>query len=360
MRVAQIIDSLYVGGAERMQLTYAQAAMARGEIPTVIVLARFPSPIPDQLRAMGVRVVEITGRSLIDRARFARLVAFLRAEQFDVIHAHLGYAIILGVAAGFVTHTPLVASLHNVKPDRHVMLESIALYFGARRIIAVGAAVAQAYQKRLPGRKIETILNPVRMMKQISESERNSVRSELLGDGRPRHLLIGVGRLEEQKGWFDLLEAMNILRQTHPDAMLLIVGQGTLQDDLQRRIDELEMKAHVRLLGPRDDVSRLLAASDVFVMTSHWEGMPISVLEAMAAGLPVIATRVGDIPNIVTSQTGMLVDARQPAQFARAIQEILDDPVRGRDMGEAGRLLVSERHSPERWLDSLRRLYSSV
>jgi len=358
MRVAQMIDSLYVGGAERMQLTYAQAAIARGETPTVIVLAHYAgTPIPDQLRALGARVVEITGRSLLDRERFARLVAFLRAERFDVLHVHLTYAILLGAAVGLVTRTRVVASLHNTQPDRHGLLELIVLYFGVRRIIAVGDAVADAYRKRMPGRKIQTILNPVQPGAQISASERISLRKELLGDER-RKLIVGVGRLEPQKAWIDLLSAMNILRTARQDATLLIAGQGTLRDELQNRINELGLRKFVRLIGIRDDVPRLLAVSDLFVSASHWEGLPVAILEAMAAALPVVATRVGDVPNVVTPQTGLLVDARQPAQLARAMQEILDDLARAERMGAAGRLFVNERHSPQRWLDSLYQVYS--
>jgi len=358
VRVAQMIDSLTVGGAERMQLTYAQAAIARGETPTVIVLAHYAgTPIPDQLRALGVRVVEITGRSLLDRERFVRLIAFLRAERFDILHVHLTSAILLGTVAGLLTRTRVVASLHNTQTDEHGILESLTLYFGVSRIIAVGDAVAHAYQLRLPGRKIQIILNPVQAGAKISAPERNSLRRELLGDER-RRLIIGVGRLTAQKGWFDLISAMPAILNSHPDALLLIVGQGTLRDGLQKHIDELGLTNSVRLIGVRDDVTRLLAVRDLLASASHWEGLPIAVLEAMAAGLPVVATRVGDVPNVVAPQTGLLVDPHQPAQLARAIQEILDDPARGQEMGAAGRSLALERHSPDRWLDSLHQVYS--
>ena len=360
MRVAQLIDSLYVGGAERLQLTYAEAAITRGEIPTVISLARFPgTPIPDQVRASGARLVEITGRNLVDPKRFAQLVSFLHRERFDALHAHLTSAIILGVLAGWLTHTPVVATLHNTMPDDHIFLETIMLFLGAKRIIAVGDVVAQAYQKRLPGRRIEVIYNPVQPNIQISEVERLALRHELSGE-TSRPIIVSVGRLEPQKGMFDLLSAMAFLRVTHDEAILLIVGQGSLKKELENKIDELGLRENVRLLGVRDDIPRILAASDIFALASHWEGMPISVLEAMSARLPVVATYVGDIPQIVTPATGLLVEPHRPQEFAETLQILLDDPAKRIVLGEAGQALIASRHSPDRWLDSLSRVYSQL
>ena len=360
MRVAQIIDSLFVGGAEQLQVTYAEAAIARGNVPTVVVLASYPNtPIPARLQALGVRVVEITGNNLADAERFRRLVSFLRMERFDAIHVHLTYAIILGGWAGLFSSTPVVASLHNVKPDHHADLEVASLYLRAKRLIAVGDTVARVYQKRLPGRRIETIYNPVQPGVRISASERAALRRDLAGD-EGRKIIVCVGRLEQQKGMFDLLMAMDILCASHPKAMLLIIGQGTLKDRLRTNIDELGLQNHVRLLGVRDDVPRVLAASDIFAIASHWEGMPVSILEAMAARLPVVATRVGDVPQIVTPETGLLVDAHKPSALATALQTLLDNPARRDSLASGGLALITSHHSPDSWLDSLHRIYSQL
>lgn len=360
MRVAQIIDSLFVGGAEQLQVTYAEAAIARGEVPTVIVLARYPNtPIPERLQALGVRLIEITGRNLIDPARFRQLIAFLRAERFDAIHAHLTHAIILGGWASLFSRTPLVASLHNVQPDEHAALEIVSLYLRAKRIIAVGDAVARAYRKRLLGRRIETIYNPVPAGAHITIAERAALRRELAGD-EDRPIVVCVGRLEPQKGMFDMLTAIDVLRISHPKAILLIIGQGTLKDQLQTKIEELGLQNYARLIGIREDVPRVLAASDIFASASHWEGMPVAMLEAMAARLPVVATRVGDVPQIVTPNTGLLVDAHKPRDLAAALQMLLDDATLRDSLASGGLALVTSRHSPDRWLESLRQVYSNL
>jgi glycosyltransferase involved in cell wall biosynthesis len=360
MRVVQIIDSLLVGGAEQLQVTYAEAAIARGDYPTVITLANYPNtPVSMRLQELGVRVVEIAGKNLVDARRFNRLVSFLRTERFDAIHAHLTYAIILGGWAGLLANTPVVASLHNVQPDYHATLEVASLYLRAKRIIAVGDIVARAYQKRLPGRQIEVLYNPVPPGVQITAAERSMLRREIAGD-ESRPIIVCVGRLEEQKGMFDLLAAMKLLCDSHPEAILVIIGQGSLKDALHANINELGLQNHVRLIGIRNDVTRLLAASDIFALASHWEGMPVSVLEAMAARLPVVATRVGDMPQIVTPETGLLVEARQPRALAAALQILLDDPAYRDTLAASGLALVVLRHSPDSWLDSLHQIYSQL
>jgi L-malate glycosyltransferase len=357
MKIAQLIDSLSVGGAERMQVTYVESAIARGIVPTIISLRHQENThIPQQIESAGARLVEMTGKNMVDLARFFRLVSFLRRERFDVLHVHLTHAIFLGCWAGLLTGTRVVATLHNVNPDEHPFLEALSLIFGAHRIIAVGNEVEHAYRRRLPGKKIDVVYNPVPGGAQLSEAEKTALRRDLTGD-ETRPTLICVGRLEPQKGMADLLDAMAILRSSHPQAILLIAGRGSLETELKSKIEVLGLQGSVRMLGVRNDVPRLLAASDIFVNSSHWEGMPISVLEAMAARLPVAATRVGDVPNIVTPQTGLLVEPHHPQALADAMRTLLDDAPLRQTLGAGGLALVHARHTPDRWLDSLHEIY---
>lgn len=357
MKIAQLIDSLNVGGAERMQVTYVETAIARGIVPTVISLGRhIDTHIPDQIKRTGARLVEITGKNMVDIKRFFRLVSFLRRERFDVLHVHLTHAIFLGCWAGLLTGTRVVATLHNVNPDEHPTLEALSLVFGARKIIAVGNEVEKSYRRRLLGRKIEIVYNPVAVTPQIKSAEKSALRRDLAGD-ESRTILLCVGRLEPQKGMADLLDAMAILHQKFPQLVLLIAGRGSLESELKDKIVDLNLQNCVRMLGVRDDVPRLLAASDIFVNSSHWEGMPISVLEAMAARLPVVATRVGDVPNIVNTQTGLLVEPHRPQELADAIRTLLEDDTLRQTLGSGGFSLVNARHTPDKWLDALHEIY---
>ncbi|MGH2524638.1 MAG: glycosyltransferase, partial [Anaerolineales bacterium] len=187
----------------------------------------------------------------------------------------------------------------------------------------------------------------VNLAPSLAAAERAAIRAELAGDPA-RPLLVAVGRLSHQKGYGDLLTAFATLRQTHPHAALIIAGGGGRHAELSAQIASLHLDHHAWLLGARNDVPRLLAASDIFVSASHWEGLPVAVLEAMAAGLPIVATSVGDVPRVVSAEAGLIVPPHQPDLLAGALRTLLDNPVQRQRLGEAARAYVTRNHSPAR------------
>lgn len=357
MRIAQIIDSLAPGGAERLQVTFAETAIARNIKPTVIFLAKFPNtPILDQLQATGIDLVEFSGRNLLDLSRFIRLTLYLRKQKFDILHAHLGYAIILGIIAGLLSGTPVVATLHNVRSDKWSGLEKFILWLGACKIIAVGEVVREAHFSKPYKKRIIVIANPVKQIFTPSQSEIEKIRKDITGDIK-KPLLISVGRLEPQKGYVDLITSIDIVRKTKPTIFLAIAGTGILEETILKQIKELGLEGNVSLLGLRNDVPRLLSASDIFISSSHWEGMPIAVLEAMSAGLPVIATSVGDVPKILNQSTGILVKPKAPEEISAAITKLLDNPLDRSLKGSSAKEYVIKHHDVNHWLDQLMNVY---
>ncbi len=360
LRVVQVVDSLSTGGAEKLLLTYVQQADARGIPTTVLGLREKPgSVLPRQLANAGARVEYVPGKGLADMRRALWLARWLRAEHVDLLHTHLEYATILGAMAGALAGVPLVVSLHNTKQDRWHAVEDLVLRYRARRVIAVGKTVAEAYMPKLGGRQVDLLLNPVETCAPISPGEREALRRELAGDLQ-RPVLISVGRLSPQKGYGDLLRAMEFLRAKHPEAFLVIAGTGRLREELEAQIRECGLGGNVRLLGLREDVSRLLAAADVYVSASLWEGLPVSVLEAMAAGLPIAATAVGDVAEILKDGRGIPVPVRAPQQLADAVAGLLENSARARAMGAAAREYVEAHHRAEAWFDQLLKLYAEA
>ena len=208
MRIAQVIDSLHMGGAEKLQETFARVAIKRGYSVTVVVLATASNtPLPERLRALGVRIVEFTGRNLFDPFRFIRLTRFLRQERFDIIHSHLAYSNILTTFAGVFHRTPLAITLHNVDPDDWEGVEAFALRSGNSQIIAVGANVANAYRKKVPNKPIRIIVNPVDSIEPVTGDLRHATRQTITSDAN-RPFILSVGRLESQKGFADLVTAI--------------------------------------------------------------------------------------------------------------------------------------------------------
>jgi glycosyltransferase involved in cell wall biosynthesis len=360
MRIAQLIDSLAIGGAEKLQVTFMRLALSRGMTPTLITFNACPDKhYYRELKAMGVKVIEIKGRNLFDPILLGALVRLLRDEKFDVLHTHLTYAIILGGVAGWLTSTPVAASIHNLSAYSWRFLEAVALTFFTKRRIAVGWTVAKSHRTMIDRYPIDVVQNPVETFPTLSEKQKVEIRTGIIEDSS-RLLLITVGRLDEAKGYGDLLDAVDEVRRTHPQALLVIIGAGDFLPAITAKIKLLKLEDHVKLLGLRSDVPNLLAASDIYVSASHLEALPVSLLEAMAAGLPVVATDVGDVPLIVKPELGICVPARQPARIAAALKSLIENPAQRSQFGVMAREYVIQNHSPSGWFDQILDIYRQM
>lgn len=367
MRVAQVIDALRVpGGAERLQLVFAEA-VAGAELDvdlSVITLRRSDPEMVRALEALGVRVVAFPAAAFASPQRALRLLRFLRSEPFDVVHTHLVRATVLGVAAARAAGTPSVATLHNTRrnrrlPDSLRWAEDRILRHVADRVVAVGWETAAVHRERLGHREIEVIPNAVPAPSPCAAEERAALRAEL-GVGSGELLVIAVGRLHPQKAFPDLLQAIEIAGMDGHPVQLRIAGAGPLEGALRREIAQRGLGGRVRLLGLRRDVPRLLAAADVYASSAAWEGLPVATLEAMAAGLPIVATAVGDVPRVVDRSAGILVPPGRPDELARALSKVLSDASLRRALGEAARRHVSLHHGAEAWSRRLLALYAEL
>ncbi|HEV2636251.1 MAG TPA: glycosyltransferase family 4 protein [Actinocrinis sp.] len=283
--------------------------------------------VPSARRGRAVRFVPVAIGPAPDPAHDLTAVRTLRrlTRDADVVHAH-------GVRAGSLTRLALphasgaprsVVTLHNAmlatggKAKLLGVLERMAV---RRADVVLGASadlVARA--RELGARRAELGPVPAPPLRPATRS-RPQVRAEL-GLDRNRPLLLAVGRLAPQKAYPVLLDALARVESTTKPT-LLIAGDGPLRAELQAKIDRLGVDAH--LLGRREDIADLLAAADVFVLCSDWEARALVVQEAMRAGLPVLATKVGGIPELVGS-AAVLVPPGEPGAFARALGTILGD-----------------------------------
>ncbi len=366
MRVLQMIDLLRIGGAQKLVETFALHAASYGIQASVLSLHDDPqSPIQQALRDAGVEVFLFPAPHLLDAGRLRALAAHFRARRYDVVQTHLAYANILGGLVGRWTGTPVVATLHSVGQDPRFRnplrraLETCTLRYAARAVVAVGGEVAQAHTDRLGRKRIEVIPNAVPEIPPLSLQERRALRSQL-GCTPENVVLIAVGRLAPPKGYPDLLEAFARLHTHAPHARLWVVGDGVLRDELHSLKGHLGLDAAVRFLGRRDDVPALLSAADIFVNASHWEGLPLAVLEAMMAGLPVVATAVGDVPSVLMPEAGQLIPPQAPAALASALIALVEDPALRQRMGDAAREHARRVYGLEAWMRRLRALYTRL
>ncbi|MGZ9166334.1 MAG: glycosyltransferase [Anaerolineales bacterium] len=365
MKIVHLIDNLWWGGAQKVLIDFGAAAVPRGlEVVVIVLRETTETPYPLLLEKTGVRVKFLSMNTLYDVSAIHQVLAILREEKVDILHTHLSHAYIVGGIAGRLAGIPVVASLQNVRlpstpnPARSVV-ERVILRFMTRKLIAVGTAVADSYQAVFPPDQLQTIPLPVEGPTQLSEIERNQLRKEIAGDFS-QTIVLAVGRLVRQKAFSDLISAFAEVHVRHPEVILAIAGDGALRRELEEQAKSLALNGSVHFLGYREDFSSLLEACDLYVSSSHWEGSSVAMLRAMSAGVPVLATRVGEAPYILADGRGALVPPGDVETFASEFSRLLENPESLAALGEKGRAYVQEHHSVDAWLDALLEIYTSL
>lgn len=366
MYIFQIIDGLTTGGAEQLQVTFANEAKKRGFKLAVISLDDGSnSQYLEQLRALDVSVYFFPTKRILDWKNLLSILRLIRMEKPDILHAHLTYAYIIGSLVAFFAGIPIVATLHSTgfAPNlgvRTAWAEKFALRHLTHQVIACGPAVAQHYKQTVKKDDSVLIIPNAVDIKQVgmSPQECEKMRRQIAGEVN-RFVIISVGRLVPSKGYDDLLDAFSILRLSTPNAFLAIAGSGNYKSAMEQKIKDLKLSSSVNLLDWRTDIPLLLAVSDMFVLASHWEGLPIAVLEAMSAGLPVLATDVSDNAWAI-GDTGITVPPHQPELLAAAMKELVSDPARCKTLGLAARIRIEEKFNPSDWFDKIVSAYQGV
>jgi glycosyltransferase involved in cell wall biosynthesis len=300
-----------------------------------------------------------------DLAGVRELSALLDIGRFDIVHTHSAKAGALGRIAARRAGVPIVVHtfhgfpFHDFQsPLRRRTYVGIERRLGriTDRFVAVSSSVA-AEAVRLgiaPAERVRVI--PVSIWDPPSRPASRRTARRLLGVPDAARALGSVGRLDHQKAPLHFLEALAALR--HRDVIGVWIGDGPLRKEVEQRAANLGLERRLRLLGERQDVEELLPGLDVFVMTSLYEGLPCAVVEAMRHGLPVVATAVNGVPELVIAgETGLLAPPARPRASARAVEHLLDHPAEAKRMAEAGRRLVKGRFSAEQGARALAELY---
>jgi len=372
VKIQHVITTLGVGGAEKHLLWLTAGQVQRGHAVGVAYL-KGDGELARDFEAQGVGVTRLhdgggllarlpaAGPLLVARGRLAHL---LRAGRPDVLHTHLLKADALGATCAGGARA-LVASKHN--DERALLRRPVSLVHGllSRRVartIALSDHVARfvAAHGRVPAARIRRVYYGVDAARLQPRRTRAEVRAEL-GLAADAALLVCVGRLAPQKDHPTLLAA---LARLPPEVVLLVVG-GDPFGDGEARLKALAaghgLGARARFLGIRHDVPDLLGASDLFVLPSLWEGLGLVFLEAMAVSLPVVATRVSAIPEVVPDGVGgWLVPPGDPEALARTLAAALADPAERARRGAAGRRLLLERFALPRMIDETLAVYAEA
>ena len=323
----------------------------------------------EQLRADGFTVEHLHRQPGIDRGCAKRLDAFARRENVSLLHAHQYTPFFQAMLSrGLMGKRPVLLTEHGRHvpdlPSRKRSLVNRLLLRKQDRLIGCGGAVRQALidNEGLPAERVDVIYNGVDLnaFSQATADARTRIRREF-GFSEDDFVVVQVARLHELKDHQTALDTIAVARRTVPAVRLLIVGEGDERPTIEAGIRQKNLEHHVRLAGGRGDVADLLAAADAFLMSSISEGIPLTIIEAMAAELPVVSTAVGGIPEMITSErNGFLAPARQPAELARCLVSLAQSPSLRKKIGTAGRRTAEEQFSLTGMLNGYRRLYEEM
>ncbi|MGH7194049.1 MAG: glycosyltransferase [Candidatus Saccharimonadales bacterium] len=361
-RILQIIPTLDRSGAEK-QLTLLASQLPRDEFDTHVCVLTRSGPFEQDLRRAGVPVTLIDKPHKLDPAAFWRLKRHVASLRPDLVHTWLFAANSYGRAAALRAGVRLiVAGERCVDPWKSWHELAIDRWLARRtdRIVVNSSGVRDFYVRHgLPAEKFVMIPNGI-VPAEAAHISRHELLTEL---GLPPNArLIGaVGRLWPQKRLKDLIWAADLLKVIRDDVHLLIIGEGPHRRRLERYRRQVRIEDKVHFLGHRSDVPRLMRHFDVLLLGSEYEGMPNVVMEAMMAGVPVVAT---DIPGsrdlVIKGKTGFLVPVGDRAAFARQTKKLLDDGDLARRLGAAGHERVLSEFTVERMVARHVELYREL
>ena len=364
--VFHLITELDIGGAQ-LALLRLLASLDRDRfVPTVACLYNGDAAVAQRIRALGVPVTDLGMTARWRWDAFERLYRLLRHERPTILHTWMFHANLPGRVLGTLARVPIIITSRRNENIGGVMREYLNRWTACLddRVIAVCELARQAEIKRarVSPEHVVTVYNGVDVERVSVAGGQAAARARrVIGIPVEAPLVGSLGRLHSQKGFSDLLTALAQVRRRIPSVRLFLAGDGELRADLEAQSRSLGLSEAVTFAGVRTDVPEILAALDVFVLPSLWEGMPNAVLEAMAAGLPVVATAVGGIPEVVVDGvTGLLVPPRDPDGLAQAIECLLRDPGLRRKMGQAGWKRVERCFSVEQMVRKTEDLYETL
>lgn len=373
LRVLWLIDSLDSGGAESLVAEFTAAIDARRlQVHVCCLTSIGDNVIESELRSREVACTNLRARNLRDIRALRRLIGLVRRERFDLIHAHLTYAAIWGALVARLTKVPVLTTLH-VKPPcdpvwsreaiRHRAMCALLSAWGAG-LVAVSESLRRDYVQanQIRADKWQVVHNGVNCgdMDGETRQQRQQLRKSL-GIDEQALLVTTVCVLREAKGIQVLLQAAKRVLAACDEAVFLVVGDGPMRIELERAARATGESERIHFVGFRRDVPAVLRASDLFVLPSLEDAFPTVLLEAMAAELPIVATNVGGIPEIVDAPaTGRLVPARDVEALGREMIGLLASPDERAAMGRRARIRVKSHFSMEVWMERLTAVYQEV
>lgn len=362
--ILHLFVTLPVGGAENLLLSIVKRLDAERFRSVICCIGR-KGAIGERVEQLGFPVIELgrLDQGGWDGTIVRELFRIIRDHDIALVHSHLYHANLYGRLAARRAHVPCIASVHNTytRPKWHRRLINRYLGRHTARLIAGSEEIKRDMVRYdgIPAAKIEVIPNAIDLSRAASDLTPAEARRRL--GIEPEAFVLGtIGRLEEQKGHRHLLDALAQLAQRGMRPRLLLIGAGRLEQALRDQIAALGLERQVAMLGTRDDLGDLLRAMDLFVMPSLWEGLSLAMLTAMAAGLPVVATDVGGVPQVLGEGRGFRVPSGDAAALAERILWCMEHGTDVRAIAEAGASHVRRHYGDAAAVQRLEAIYTEA
>lgn len=345
--VVLLTTNFDIGGAERV---YAYLARGLRDLGYRVIAAclQIRSGSLRQHLGPGIEVVDMGMASKMDVRAAFRLFRLLRSERPSVLYTFMFHPHLVGRIVGRLARVPIILSSQQTMawegPVQEALNRLTARWCAA--VVAVSKRVEEylATQVGVPREKLVTVYNCVDLSRFGSAKQNGDPRS----DFRQACVVGSAARLNPEKDHDTLIQAIHLVRKRFPEVRLLLAGDGPERERLHARVQTFGLAGQVKFLGHVEDIARFYPQLDLYVQSSHVEGFPCSVLEALACRLPVIATRVGGTEEaVVDGECGLLVPPRDATALARALEWMIENPQKAREMGERGRLRVLDLFSAE-------------
>jgi len=326
IRALHVVNSLVAGGAENLILQLCRCLPEHGVEPAVASLLG-PDRLSPVFERDGIPTIHLSAGRRLDPRAFWRLVAAIRRHRIDIVHTHLVYAGIAGKLAAGIAGVPSVTTRHYLLDPREgsplFRLEGHLTAHAAARLVVLNETMraASIAQGLAPAGKIAIHRNAIDLSPFRGLDRRR--------DPEAPFTIGTIGRMGPEKAHETFLRAIARVRRERPTAQGVLVGDGRRRLELEALRHDLGLDDAVRFVGVAspDEIPGWLARFDVFALSSDWEGVPIALIEAAASGLPIVATAVGGVPEIVhDGETGYLVPPQRPQELADAILRLADDP----------------------------------
>lgn len=367
MRVCHIITSLALGGAETQLLRFVSNDDSGTE--HVVCFLGYDDSLVDRFENAGVEVHSFGGASKIDAPIVLyRTIKFLRKNEFDIIHAHQVHGIVFGRIASILTGSrPIITTHQNVQDNYGNLFKYLET--ATRSLDTVTIAVSEGVKKsfatkdRDPRGNWDVVYNSIQIEEFQNELSSSSNRAKKLEDkygiSSEDFIFLNVGRYAEQKNQKRLIEAMDSVVPKAPNAKMFIVGWGKLQNELEEKVQELDIQENVYITGRASPIHEYYYAADAFVLSSHFEGLSIASVEALSAGLPIIGTDVPGVNEVVVhEQNGYLVEPDSASELSNAIHKLIGNS-KLEKYGKKSSALAEERFSITTTIEAYFNIYQS-